>query len=161
VVLILWVMTLLGVIYKIFTLQFTTVARLQLWSSNENKFRVGGVTTTWGTVLKSHSITKVENHGCRATPASDRDTQMQHLSYFFCCCDKTPWPRWLVEEGFYLGLQLESAGVWGTGAKAEQRQLRAHIVICKQEAESVLEMVNLLKPQSSFPSRPHILILPK
>ena len=40
--------------------QFIKVAKLQLWNSNRNNF-MAGVTTTWGTVLKGHSIRKVEN----------------------------------------------------------------------------------------------------
>ena len=43
--------------YQIFTLQFITAAKLQLWSNNENNFVVG-VTT----ILKSHSVRKVESH---------------------------------------------------------------------------------------------------
>ena len=38
-----------------------TVARLQLWSSSRVILRFG-VTTTWGTVFKGHSVTTVENH---------------------------------------------------------------------------------------------------
>ena len=38
-----------------------TVAKLQLWKSNENSFMVG-VTTTCGTLLKGCSIRKAENH---------------------------------------------------------------------------------------------------
>jgi hypothetical protein len=40
---------------KVFTLRFVTVAKLQLWSSNENDF-MAGVTTTPGTVLKATTI---------------------------------------------------------------------------------------------------------
>jgi hypothetical protein len=41
-----------------------TVANLQLWSSNKNNFKVGGGGghQTGETVLKDHSIRKVENH---------------------------------------------------------------------------------------------------
>jgi hypothetical protein len=46
--------------YQVFTLWFTTVAKLQLQSSNEIILWGGGVTTTWGTVLKGHSIRKAE-----------------------------------------------------------------------------------------------------
>ena len=49
---------------QIFALQFITVAKLQLWSSNKSNFMVG-VTTTWGTVLEGHSIRKGENHCSR------------------------------------------------------------------------------------------------
>jgi hypothetical protein len=45
---------------QMFILQFTMVARLQLWSSNDNNFVVG-VTTTWETVLNGINIRKV-NH---------------------------------------------------------------------------------------------------
>ena len=38
-----------------------TVAKLQLWSSNNNNF-ILGVTTTWRSILKGLSIKKVENH---------------------------------------------------------------------------------------------------
>ena len=51
------------IIYKIFTLWFTTVAKLQLWISSEILLWLG-VPTTWGTVLKGHSIRKVEKHCC-------------------------------------------------------------------------------------------------
>jgi hypothetical protein len=47
---------------QICTLQFKTVAKLQLWSSNQSNFIVVGVTTIQGTVIKGHSIRKVENH---------------------------------------------------------------------------------------------------
>ena len=49
---------------KIFTLWFTTVAKLQLWVISEILLWLG-VTTTWGTVLKGHSIRKVEKHCSR------------------------------------------------------------------------------------------------
>lgn len=45
---------------QIFTLQFITAAKSHLGSSNENSFMVE-VTTTWETVLKGHSLSKVEN----------------------------------------------------------------------------------------------------
>lgn len=41
--------------------QFITVVELKLWISNRNKFMVG-VPMAWATVLKGHSIRKVENH---------------------------------------------------------------------------------------------------
>lgn len=46
--------------YQIFTLVFIIVAKLQLGSSIENNFMIG-VTKTRGTVLRNHSIGKVEN----------------------------------------------------------------------------------------------------
>ena len=49
---------------KIFTLWFTTVAKLQLWISSEILLWLG-VPTTWGTVLKGHSIRMVEKHCSR------------------------------------------------------------------------------------------------
>ena len=49
--------------YKIFTLWFTTVAKLQLWISSEILLWLG-VHTAWGTVLKGHSIRMVEKHCC-------------------------------------------------------------------------------------------------
>ena len=72
VVLNLWVATLWGesndffirFTYKIFTLWFTTVAKLQLWISSEILLWLG-VPTTWGTVLKGHSIRMVEKHCSR------------------------------------------------------------------------------------------------
>lgn len=63
----LWVVTLFigrGITYQISTLQFITVDKLQLQSSNRNNFMVGA-TTTWGAVLKDHSIRKAENHWAR------------------------------------------------------------------------------------------------
>ena len=51
------------IIYKIFTLWFTTVVKLQLWISSEILLWLG-VTTAWGTVLKGHSIRMVEKHCC-------------------------------------------------------------------------------------------------
>jgi len=47
--------------FQIFTLQFITVVKLQLWSSNEIIFWLK-VTRTWRTVLKGPSIRKVGNH---------------------------------------------------------------------------------------------------
>ena len=46
--------------YQIFTLQFTTVSKLQLWGSNKILLWLE-ITTTRGTILKSHRATKVEN----------------------------------------------------------------------------------------------------
>ena len=48
-------------VYQMFISQFMRMARLQSWSSHKNNFMVG-VTRTWGTILKGHSIRKVENH---------------------------------------------------------------------------------------------------
>lgn len=45
--------------YLILILWFITSAKIQLWSSHELIFWLG-VTTTWGMVLKSHSIRKVD-----------------------------------------------------------------------------------------------------
>ena len=72
VVLNLWVATPCGesrdlfirITYKIFTLWLTTVAKLQLWISSEILLWLG-VPTTWGTVLKGHSIRMVEKHCSR------------------------------------------------------------------------------------------------
>jgi hypothetical protein len=44
-----------------FILQLITKEKSQLGSSNENNLRLGGVTTTRGTVLKGRSVRKVEN----------------------------------------------------------------------------------------------------
>lgn len=50
-------------ISKIIYIMIHHRSKLQLWSRNENNFMLGwGVTTTWGTVLKDHSIRKVEDH---------------------------------------------------------------------------------------------------
>jgi hypothetical protein len=49
------------VTYQILIPQFITVAKWLLWSINKINFIVR-VTTTWGIVLKSCSIRKVENH---------------------------------------------------------------------------------------------------
>lgn len=47
-------------------IMFVIVTQLQLWITNENNFnfmaRDGGVTTTWGTVIKDCSIKNVEYH---------------------------------------------------------------------------------------------------
>jgi hypothetical protein len=43
-------------------MQFITVAKLQLQSSNRNNVMVGGVTTTGGTVSRGLSTRKFENH---------------------------------------------------------------------------------------------------
>ena len=40
--------------------RYMTVAKLQLWSSNENSFIVWGVTTTWGIILNNPIFTKAE-----------------------------------------------------------------------------------------------------
>jgi hypothetical protein len=48
--------------YQMFILQFITVAKLQLWNGYKIILWVGGVTTTWGTVLKGYNIRAVENH---------------------------------------------------------------------------------------------------
>ena len=50
---------------NIFTLPFITVAELKLRSSNKNNFKVG-VTTTWGTVLKGCSISRLRTTGPEA-----------------------------------------------------------------------------------------------
>jgi hypothetical protein len=52
------------IIYKIFTLWFTIVAKLHLWISSGILLCLG-VPTTWGTVLKGHSIRMVEKHCSR------------------------------------------------------------------------------------------------
>ena len=54
--------------YHIFTLWFMTVAKLQLQSSNKNNFMVGVPTT----VLKGHSIRKVENHCSKGLCYTDK-----------------------------------------------------------------------------------------
>ena len=55
----------LGKKKPVVTLWFIPVAKLQLWSSNKNKFMVGRVTTACRIGLKSHSIRNFENHCCR------------------------------------------------------------------------------------------------
>lgn len=55
-----------GIIYdnwkaEMVILWFITLAKLQLWGSNKI-ILWSGVTTTWRTALKGHSIRKVENH---------------------------------------------------------------------------------------------------
>ena len=47
---------------QIFTLWFITVAKIQLWSSNENYFILGGHHKMGNCILKDCSIRKVENH---------------------------------------------------------------------------------------------------
>ena len=61
VVLKLWVMTPWGSHIRLW---FITVSKLQLWRSNEIMLWLG-VSITRGTVLKGHSIRKVENHWSR------------------------------------------------------------------------------------------------
>jgi hypothetical protein len=58
-------MTLSWVAYQIshildIYIMIQTVAKFQLWRRDKTNFMVGGVTTTQGTVLKGHSIRKVE-----------------------------------------------------------------------------------------------------
>ena len=53
-------------ICQVFTLRFVTVAKLQVWNSNEIILWLK-VTTTWGTLLKGCSVRKVESHCLRAT----------------------------------------------------------------------------------------------
>jgi hypothetical protein len=50
---------------QIFTLQFITVTKLQLCSSNKNNFMVGGLCNMRKTVLKGSSIREVERHSFR------------------------------------------------------------------------------------------------
>jgi hypothetical protein len=66
---------------KIFTLQFVTVAKLQSWSSKGNNFYGWGITTTWETVLKGHSIRKVDNNGSRAFMAKKQKLMFPLLSF--------------------------------------------------------------------------------
>lgn len=42
-----------------------TATKLQLWNSDKNNFMFGGVTTTWRTGFRGHSISKVEKHCTR------------------------------------------------------------------------------------------------
>lgn len=51
-------------VYHVFMLLFITVAKLYLWSSNQNNVMV---TATWGTVLKGLSFRKAEKHS--STPS--------------------------------------------------------------------------------------------
>ena len=57
--------------YQMFPWRLITVAKLQLWSSNENNYKVAGVrvTTMWGTILKGCSIWKVEPYSPKASIA--------------------------------------------------------------------------------------------
>lgn len=53
--------------YQKLTLWFGFLTAAKLWSSIENDFYGGeGVTTTWGAVLKGHSIKKSEKHWSKA-----------------------------------------------------------------------------------------------
>ena len=70
-------------IYQTFTLWFTTVVKLQLWSSNENNCMVG-VTTIQGTVLKGHSIRKAENPCFRERQSVLETTQEINLPVLDC-----------------------------------------------------------------------------
>ena len=70
--------------YQIFTLWFISVAKLQLWSSNEVILWLG-VTTAWGTVLNGWNIGKAENQwsivfriNCKAV-ASEKCAQQVHV----------------------------------------------------------------------------------
>lgn len=70
-----WVMILLGPAYQRsfvseIYIKFHNSAKLQLWSSDENNFMMGEVATTWGTVLKGHSITEIKKH-CSKTLDSE------------------------------------------------------------------------------------------
>jgi hypothetical protein len=65
----LWLETPLGwATYQIFTFWFMIVAKLQLWSSNQNNFIVGGSAQyhIWGTLLKGHNLRKVGNNWPRS-----------------------------------------------------------------------------------------------
>jgi hypothetical protein len=91
-----------GVTYQIFCISYTymiikTVAKLQLWSSNKIILWLG-VTTTRRTVLKGHSIRKVENHCYRwwyitwsqfyveacPSPACSHACQLFHIVALMC-----------------------------------------------------------------------------
>lgn len=53
---------------------------LQLWSSNENNLMIG-VSTTWGTIIKGHSIRKAENHCLRCfNPVKLTNTNQSQLN---------------------------------------------------------------------------------
>ena len=89
--------------YQIFTLWFITVAKLQLWSSNEIIIW-WGVTIAWGTGLKCHSIRKIESYWSRCNPSSaplpkhilkmmvwyifqlQMASQLYHVSWRGSCC---------------------------------------------------------------------------
>ena len=66
---------------QISTLRFKTVAKLQLWSSNENDLMVG-VDTTGRTALKGHSAGEVESH-CFTPPAEPLPTSGLLQGLFF------------------------------------------------------------------------------
>jgi hypothetical protein len=71
------------------------VAKLQLWSSNE-RILWFGVTTTLGTVFKSHNIRKVENYCSNAKSVlktclcSHKCTCMRHMYVHVCLCKYKP-----------------------------------------------------------------------
>ena len=64
---------------QIFRSLFITIAKLQLWRSNENNFMVG-VTTTWGTVSKGHNIRKVENKWIKWKRISATENKVEEMS---------------------------------------------------------------------------------
>lgn len=76
-------------------------------------------------------------------------------SFLFCCNDKTPWPKQLVEERVYLGLWFQEVSV-GLGRETWQkaasltRMPKAQIFNHNQEAEGMNWGYHIvLKPQST------------
>lgn len=95
----LWGLNISYLTYQMLALWLTAVAKLQLCCGKKNKFIGGrGVTTTWGAVLKCHSMRKAENHFSTVLLWLNRVLQFILLQYqlfsvcvylLFCVC--TPY----------------------------------------------------------------------
>lgn len=74
---------------KVIFLQFIPVAKLQIWNSNKIILWLE-VTKTWGTVLKSYSIRKVEHHwnGGISSHCVQEETSWINSSSNFCFLTK-------------------------------------------------------------------------
>ena len=78
-----------GVIYQIFTLQFITVAKLQLWSSNKINFIAGG----------QHSMRKVEDY-------CSRHCHQGRVWYVTKLSGPRPWGHWSAKTHPILSSHL-------------------------------------------------------
>lgn len=61
-----------------------TATKLQLWNSDKNNFMFGGVTTTWRTGFRGHSICKVENHCTRGFVSSGLLITLVYVRMYKC-----------------------------------------------------------------------------
>lgn len=93
--------------YQRFTLWSITVAKLRLGSGYEIILQFGGVTTLWGTVLKSRTFRKVENpvawpadEGRRCSPPKG----IRSKSF----PSRVPYATWRISQNFWSRLSLFS-----------------------------------------------------